>query len=103
LHAWGFTYKSNFVWVKDRIGTGYWNRNRHELLLVGTHGDISAPAPRHRFDSVIEAHRGRHSVKPFHFHEIIEDMFPLLKRVELFARTTRVGWAQWGNEVTDAA
>jgi hypothetical protein len=23
MQAWGFTYKSSFVWVKDRIGTGY--------------------------------------------------------------------------------
>src|SRR5262249_46156584 len=34
MAAWGFTYKSQFVWAKDKIGTGYWNRNQHELLLV---------------------------------------------------------------------
>jgi N6-adenosine-specific RNA methylase IME4 len=36
MAAWGFEYRSNFNWHKDRIDTGYWNRNRHEHLLVGT-------------------------------------------------------------------
>ncbi len=41
----GFAYVSNFAWMKDKAGTGYWNRNQHELLLVGRKGDIPAPAP----------------------------------------------------------
>jgi hypothetical protein len=45
MAAWGFQYTSSFVWVKDKAGTGYWNRNQHELLLVGRRGDIPAPAP----------------------------------------------------------
>ncbi len=44
LDHWGFVYKSQFVWIKDQAGTGYWNRNRHELLLIGTRGGIPAPA-----------------------------------------------------------
>jgi N6-adenosine-specific RNA methylase IME4 len=101
--AWDFEYKSNFVWVKHTPGTGYWSRNRHELLLVGTRGSIPAPAPGDQYESVIEARAGPHSQKPFHFHEIIEDYFPLLPRIELFARQTRTGWDSWGNEVHNAA
>ncbi len=52
---WGFAYKSHFAWVKHKAGTGYWNRNQHELLLIGTRGDIPAPAPGQQFNSVIEA------------------------------------------------
>jgi hypothetical protein len=44
MEAWGFTYKSCAVWSKDRIGTGYWYRNKHEILLVGTRGHVPAPA-----------------------------------------------------------
>ena len=44
MEAWGFEYKSHAVWDKIHIGTGYWFRNSHELLLVGTKGDIPAPA-----------------------------------------------------------
>jgi N6-adenosine-specific RNA methylase IME4 len=36
MAAWGFNYKSHFVWAKSKIATGYWNRNKHELLLLGT-------------------------------------------------------------------
>ena len=32
MAAWGFTYKTNVVWVKPKIGTGYWVRGKHELL-----------------------------------------------------------------------
>ncbi len=105
MRAWRFTYKSQFVWVKHKAGTGYWARNRHELLLIGTRGDIPAPSPEKRYDSVIEARAGRHSAKPFVLHEMIEDMFPLLPRVEMFARATHTGWDAWGNEaeVDDAA
>jgi N6-adenosine-specific RNA methylase IME4 len=38
MKAWGFEYKSHCIWKKDRIGTGYWFRNQHELLLVGIKG-----------------------------------------------------------------
>lgn len=103
MRAWGFAYKSNFVWVKKNPGTGYWNRNRHELLLIGTKGKIPAPAPGTQYDSVIEASAPRHSVKPFHFREIIEDMFPNLTRIELFARERFDGWDAWGNEASEAA
>lgn len=98
MQTWGFAYKSNFAWVKDKTGTGFWNKNRHELLLVGTRGAIPAPAPGEQFDSVIEAPRGAHSAKPFAVHEMIEVMFPTLPRIELFGRERFSGWDAWGNE-----
>jgi hypothetical protein len=58
-----------FVWVKDKIGPGYWAREQHELLLIGTKGEIPAPAPGEQFASVQKAPRGRHSEKPFRFRE----------------------------------
>jgi N6-adenosine-specific RNA methylase IME4 len=100
--AWGFTYKSSFTWVKDKRGLGFWSRNRHELLLVGTRGSIPCPAPGEQFDSVIEAPRGRHSEKPVIVREMIAQMFPNLPKLEMFARGQRVdGWDFWGNEVVD--
>jgi N6-adenosine-specific RNA methylase IME4 len=99
MGAWSFAYRSHFVWVKDRFGTGYWNRNRHELLLVGTRGEVPAPAPGEQYASVIYAEVGQHSAKPFHFREMIEELFPTLPRVEMFARGEAVGgWDRWGNE-----
>jgi N6-adenosine-specific RNA methylase IME4 len=99
MAAWGFSYKSHCLWVKHKAGTGYWFRNRHELLLVGTRGNIPAPAPGEQYDSIIEARAGEHSAKPFHFTEIIEELFPTLPRLEMFHRgETYDGWDYWGNE-----
>ena len=100
MSAWGFAYKSHCVWVKDRIGTGYWFRNGHEVLLVGTRGKVPAPAPGQQFNSFIDAPVGEHSSKPAAFAEMIEELFPNAALLEMFARAPRLGWDVWGNEVT---
>jgi len=99
LVAWGFEYKTNIVWMKDKIGLGYFVRNQHELLLVATRGDMPSPSPANRPPSVISAPRREHSRKPDEAYALIERMYPELPRIELFARQTRPGWARWGNEV----
>ena len=35
LDAWGFTYKANLVWDKEKIGMGAWLRMQCEFCLVG--------------------------------------------------------------------
>ena len=98
MEAWGFSYKSHFIWNKDKIGTGYWNRNKHELLLVGTRGNIPAPAMGEQAHSVIDAPVRMHSEKPVAFYALIEAYFPNLPKIELNARRARPGWKAWGNE-----
>lgn len=99
LLAWGFTYKSNLVWVKDRIGTGYWARNKHEHLLIATRGNIPAPLMGTQCASIIEAAVGAHSVKPEDFRAIIDGYYPGVQKLELFARRALPdGWDRWGNE-----
>ena len=95
MAAWGFTYKSQFVWVKDMEGHGYWNRDQHEILLVGTKGDIPAPAVDTQLSSVIFAPRGEHSEKPEHFYELIEHYYPTSPKIEVNARRARDGWDRW--------
>jgi N6-adenosine-specific RNA methylase IME4 len=100
MAAWEFTYRSNIIWAKNRIGTGYWFRNKHELLLVGTRGKIPAPAPGTQAPSILEADVGRHSEKPEAFLELVERYFPTLTKIELNRRgPPRPGWDAWGNEV----
>lgn len=101
--AWGFDYKSHCIWAKDRIGTGYWFRNQHELLLVGTRGDIPAPAMGTQFPSFITAPVAEHSQKPDRFYELIETYFPSLPKIELNARRARDGWDRWGFEAEGRA
>lgn len=102
MAAWGFIYKSHAAWIKDRPGTGYWFRNRHELLLVGTKGNVPAPAPGMQLDSVFAAPLGPHSEKPDAAYEMIERYFPNLPKIELNARRERPGWIPWGNEAPPA-
>jgi N6-adenosine-specific RNA methylase IME4 len=103
MSAWGFTYVSQIVWVKDKIGLGYWVRYQHELLLIGRRGNIPTPPERERPPSVINAPRREHSRKPDEAYELIERMYPELPKIELFARQTRAGWAAWGNEIAREA
>jgi N6-adenosine-specific RNA methylase IME4 len=103
LAAWGFEYKTNAVWVKDKIGLGHFIRGQHELLLIATKGDMPCPLPANRPPSVITAPRREHSRKPDEAYEIIDRMYPSLPKIELFARNARPGWAAWGNEVGTAA
>jgi N6-adenosine-specific RNA methylase IME4 len=82
------------------IGLGYWNRSVHEILLIGTRGKIPCPALGTQWESVIDADRGEHSAKPEIFHEMIEEYFPTLPKIELNRRgKPRSGWSAWGNEV----
>jgi hypothetical protein len=87
-----------WIWLKPKLGTGFWLRNRHESLLIGVKGKVPAPAPGEQPPSVIEADVGRHCEKPQHFPKLIEAMFPTTPRLEMFARTLRPGWDVWGNE-----
>lgn len=98
LTAWGFTYKTCMVWVKDKIGMGYYARQQHELLLIATQGNLPTPDPGNRPASVIKAPRGEHSAKPAVVYELLERMYPNLNKIELFSRNARAGWKAWGNQ-----
>lgn len=99
IEAWGFKPKSQVVWVKSRIATGYWARNRHELLHIATRGGFPCPVPALFPDSVIIAPTRQHSRKPDEIPAIIDARLPSLPKLELFARQPRDGWHAFGNEV----
>jgi N6-adenosine-specific RNA methylase IME4 len=103
LKAWGFTYKTNAVWVKHAQGLGFFVRGQHELLLIATCGDMPCPLPANRPPSVIQAPRREHSQKPDEAYELIEAMYPELPKIELFARNVRPWWSAWGNQIAEAA
>lgn len=98
MEAWGFEYKTNMVWVKDRIGLGYWARSQHELLLIGTRGNFPTPSKAKRVSSIIEAPRRKHSQKPVQCAELLETLYPNMAKIELFCRSPRKGWTVWGYE-----
>lgn len=98
LRAWGFRYKSQLVWDKGRIGTGYWARNQHEIVLIGRRGRFPCGQPALFPTSIIPGKRTEHSRKPTWLHEVIEARHPEATKLELFARAPRAGWTVLGNQ-----
>jgi N6-adenosine-specific RNA methylase IME4 len=99
MKAWGFTYRTSAIWAKTGLGMGFYWRQSHELLLLGTRGKgLGAPPPSARPHSVIHAAKAAHSVKPALVQEQLEAMWPFASRLELFARRNRPGWTAWGLE-----
>jgi N6-adenosine-specific RNA methylase IME4 len=106
LEAWGFEYRSNYVWGKDRIRLGRWNRSKHETFLVGARGSPPCPAPGTQWESlIITPTEGlEHSEKPEIFLKMIEEYYPTMPKIELNCRgRPRDGWDAWGNEVDSEA
>lgn len=103
MKAWGFEFRSEFIWVKEKIGMGYWLRAQHEKLYIGTKGNFPRPPAEKLKSSVYTSVKGErsnnHSSKPEYFYDLIESYFPGRRYLELFARKQRPGWAAWGNEV----
>jgi N6-adenosine-specific RNA methylase IME4 len=107
--AWGFTYKTNLVWLKirkdggpDGRGVGFYFRNTTELLLFGVRGKLRTLAPGRRQVNVIARRKREHSRKPDEQYALIEQCSPG-PYLELFARERVPGWTCWGDEVDSYA
>lgn len=101
MDAWGFEYKTQAVWDKKKYGVGHWFRGGHELLFLGTRGDVSPPDPENRRSSVFRESSGEHSEKPACVKTHIERVHPEADKIELFARDGKVGWDLWGDEAPE--
>ena len=98
INAWGFKYKSSFVWDKVAHNMGHYNSVRHEFLLICTKGSCTPDIPK-LYDSVVSIERTEHSRKPAEFRDMIGTLYPTGERLELFAREAADGWDVWGNMV----
>lgn len=96
INAWGFKYKSSFVWDKVAHNIGHYNSVRHEFLLIATKGSCT-PDVKKLYDSVVSIERTEHSRKPKEFREMIDTLYPVGERLEMFAREASEGWDVWGN------
>lgn len=108
---WGFTVKTDLVWLKKTVhgnrwfGMGRTLRAEHETCLVATRGrpELKNHSTRTTFVTDLDltgfsAPVGRHSEKPDQFYRIVEALSdgPYM---ELFARRQREGWTTLGNEL----
>ena len=102
--AWGFAPATEIVWRKRNFGMGRWPRIGHEFLLIAHRGrgSIRSEAPRnlHSVQDWKQSYDVRggkgHSRKPPAAMDLIE-VVTEGPRIELFARTPRLGWAHEGH------
>jgi N6-adenosine-specific RNA methylase IME4 len=99
MEAWGFTYKSCFIWVKPDFGIGNYWRVGHEFMLFGIRG--KAPFGDNSQQSWVYEKAGEHSAKPAKVRRIIERCSPG-PWLELFGRREVENWTVWGNEIERA-
>lgn len=89
-----------FMWTIDK----YLPQTEEIMSLLGykLHARLiwdkgNGPAPA--YTVLRENSRRCHSKKPECAYRMLETFFPQTKKLELFARTERDGWDQWGNEL----
>jgi len=100
LKAWGFAWATvGFVWDKKKVNPGFYTMSQCELCLIGKRGKIPQPRGARNVRQLVQEMRGVHSAKPEEVRRRIEKMFPTQKKLELFARTSSVGWDVWGDAV----
>jgi transposase InsO family protein/N6-adenosine-specific RNA methylase IME4 len=96
IRAWGFEYKSCFVWTKPTVGLGNSWRVAHEFLLLGVQGKCPFRNKGQRSWQCIE--RGEQSAKPEPIRQLIEMVSPG-PYLEMFGRRNVQGWTVWGDEL----
>ncbi len=85
IEAWGFQYKSSFVWDKVKHTMGFYNSVRHESLLIATRGSCTPDIPK-LIDSVQSIERSdKHSGKPCEFYDIVETLDDHGRKLEIFS------------------
>ena len=103
VRAWGFRKAQTLTWCKPPMGLGFGGAfvNTTEFAIFARRGSLKH---LHREDStwwrwsrVYEGGHIAHSAKPEAFLDMVERVSPA-PRLELFARTQRLGWDSWGNE-----
>ena len=94
--AWGFVFKSTFVWIKPQMGIGNYWRNAHEIMLLAVKGGQTALSQSET--SWLQCQRGGHSAKPDEVRDRIVRLSPG-PFLELFGRRPIPGWAVYGNQI----
>lgn len=97
MDAWGFDYRSVFVWCKPQMGIGNYWRVSHELMLLGVRGKATNFLANDEM-SWIQADRTKHSRKPRQVREKIERVSPG-PYLEMYGREKIEGWTVYGNQI----
>jgi N6-adenosine-specific RNA methylase IME4 len=107
LEQWGFDLKTILTWekvtkdgTKTHLGTGHWLRNCTEHCALAVRGNVKAFSGQTLTNesTILHSPRREHSRKPEQFFELVEKLCPDMTKLEMFARSSRVGWDCWGWE-----
>ncbi len=99
LDAWGFSYRTSFVWDKGGKNIGSYSFVNHEYLILATYGTKPLTPEGDKPDSLMRMEKSRkHSEKPEEFRAMIDAMYPNGNRIELFGRKKVEGWQVYGND-----
>lgn len=110
LRRWGYEARTGGAWAKRtangklRWGTGYAIRSVCEPFLIGAapgaelRGRSVANLVETVTDALVDGLAREHSRKPEEIYGMVEALTPGARRVELFSRTDRQGWACWGDQ-----
>ncbi len=101
--SWGFKYITvAFVWHKRRANVGNYTMSGCELCLLFKRGKIPADRVRNPGQKQFIEQRGtKHSAKPSVARDRIAKMYPISKKIELFARNHIEGWDVYGYQAPE--
>ena len=92
IEAWGFKYKTCFVWDKVKHMVGFYNSVRAELLLVCTRGTCTPDAERWMNSVQTIERSNKHSEKPEEFYDIIEAMYDHGRKLRIVCPWQATSW-----------
>jgi len=99
----GYKLHARMIWNKvTGIPAAFTVRYGHEYLLYMYKGKLIpvATEERGKIHTVFTEQVQKHSQKPKISYEIINRLYPDLKKLELYARQENPGFDSWGNEIT---
>ena len=97
----GYKLHARMIWNKvNGIPAAYTVRFGHEYLLYMYRGKLTpvAKEAQGKVHTVFTEKVRRHSQKPEISYQIIDQLYPDLKKLELYARYEHEGFDVWGNE-----
>lgn len=98
VRGWGFRLVATHVLVATASVSTAWQRERHELVLVGARGAPEPPRDGWLPDSVVDTSSvGRRDVLLG-----LARSYPSVPRVRLFSTDEAEGWAAWGYTLEEA-
>jgi N6-adenosine-specific RNA methylase IME4 len=105
IKAWGFKYKTAFVWDKIRGSFGHYHKANAEILFIATNGSCTPDLSDTKESQIGRFPRTVHSRKPNEWRDLIDKLWSRGPRIELFQRKEKVPthWHVWGAESVEKA